>query len=72
MINLDNMFKRMKSMNITQKKMAELTGISQGNISDWKNGRSIPSLTTADKIANILECSIDYIAGRTENPEINK
>lgn len=34
---------------------------------DWT-----PSAAILEKIADYLDCSVDYLLGRTDNPEINK
>lgn len=45
--------------------------LSKGNISKWKNG-TLPNGEILIKIADYLGCSVDYLLGRTENPEINR
>ena len=50
--------------------LAEL-GLSKGNISKWKSG-TLPNGEILIKLANRLDCSVDYLLGRTDNPEINK
>lgn len=72
MVNLDNFFNLMIDKGITAKKLSEATGISTGNISDWKSGRSLPSAPKLDIIADYLDCSVDYLLGRTDNPEVNR
>lgn len=72
MVNLDNLFLRIKELNLTAKKLSNDTGISTGNISDWKNGRSMPTAIKLDILADYLDCSVDYLLGRTDNPEVNK
>lgn len=72
MVNLDNLFFRIKEKGITAKKLSEATGISTGNISDWKSGRSMPTAIKLDIIASYLGCSVDYLLGRTDNPNVNK
>lgn len=47
-------------------------GISSGIISKWKNENTLPSGEILIKIANYLDCSVDYLLGRTDNPEVNK
>lgn len=64
MVCLDNLFQRIKDCKITAKKLSEDTGISTGNISDWKNGRSMPSASKLDILADYLDCSVDYLLGR--------
>jgi len=72
MVNLDNFFKRIDDLGLTAKKVSEATGISTGNISDWKSGRSMPTANKLDLLATYLDCSVDYLLGRTDNPEVNK
>ena len=61
----------MAERGFTAKKIADATGISTGNISDWKSGRSSPSVLKLEQIADFLDCSIDYLVGRTDHPEPN-
>lgn len=72
MVNLENLFHRISEQGLTPQKVARATGISPGNISDWKNGRSAPSASALIVLADCLDCSIDYLLGRTENPEVNR
>lgn len=72
MSNLNNLFEIMGVLGINAKKLSDKTGISTGNISDWKSGRSMPTAKKLVKIADYLNCSIDYLLGRTDIPEINK
>ena len=71
MANLNNLFVRINDLGINAKTLSENTGISTGNISDWKSGRSMPTAKKLISLADYLECSIDYLLGRTDNPEIN-
>ena len=72
MVNLDNLFLRIKELNLTAKKLSNDTGISTGNISDWKSGRSMPTAIKLDTLADYLDCSVDYLLGRTDNPNSHK
>lgn len=72
MVNLENLFRRISEQGLNAKKLSEATGISNGNISDWKSGRSMPSATALDVLANYLDCSVDYLLGRTDNPDVNR
>lgn len=72
MVKLDNLFIRIKDLGLTAKKVSDATGISTGNISDWKSGRSMPSAVKLDALADYLDCSVDYLLGRTDNPEVNR
>jgi len=72
MVNLDNLFLRIEELGLNAKNVADATGISTGNISDWKSGRSMPSALKLDILATHLNCSVDYLLGRTDNPEVNR
>lgn len=56
----------------TSKKLSEATGISTGNISDWKSGRSKPTADALILVADYFGCSVDYLLGRTDKPEVNR
>lgn len=71
-MNLDNLFFRIKELGLNSKRVSENTGISTGNISDWKSGRSFPTAQKLVTLAEYLNCSIDYLLGRTDIPEINR
>ena len=45
--------------------------ISPGSIGNWQTG-SIPNGETLIKFANYFNVSLDYLVGRTDNPEVNK
>lgn len=46
-------------------------GISSGVLTKWKDG-AIPNGETLFKIAEALDCSVDYLLGRTDNPQSHK
>lgn len=71
MLNLTNLFSLLEKRGAS-KKLSEATGISTGNISDWRTGKSKPGAESLIKIADYLDCSVDYLLGRTDNPQINK
>lgn len=58
--------------NISAYKVAKETSISQGLMNEYKNGVKLPTLQNIIKIADYLDCSVDYLLGRTDNPKINK
>ena len=65
---------------LTQTRMAELLEVSPRVYTRWDNGDSTPQLGTIVKIANILNVSIDELAGRKDtdidaaihNPELHR
>lgn len=52
----------------TAYQIAKETGISQGTMNEYKNGKKFPTMQGLVKIANALNCSVDYLLGRTKNP----
>lgn len=52
--------------------VAKATGISPGLMSEYKNGIKTPTVENLIKIADFLDCSIDFLLGRTENPNAHK
>lgn len=50
-----------KDMNLTQEKLSEIIDVSPSYVSEIERGNSIASLATICKLANTLNCSLDYI-----------
>ncbi len=46
--------------------------LSKNTLSSMLSGGSMPKSENLAKIADYLDCSVDYLLGRTDNPEINK
>ena len=51
--------------------VAKAIGLSSATATKWKNG-SIPNGEALARIADELNSSVDYLLGRTDNPEVNK
>lgn len=47
-------------------------GIRKGLIYDMEKRDKTPSAEILEKIADYLDCSVDYLLGRTDNPEVNR
>lgn len=47
-------------------------GLSKNTLSSMLSGGSTPKSENLAKIADYLGCSVDYLLGRTDNPEVNK
>lgn len=58
--------------NINQLKLALEIGVTQESISKYENDTAFPSKDILIKLANYLNCSIDYLVGRTDTPNINQ
>jgi len=56
------------SKNVTQKQVAESTGLSERGYQNYELGIREPSLDNINKLADFFEVSTDYLLGRTDNP----
>ena len=61
-----------KSKKITIGKMLSDCQLSINTLSSMQSGGFYPRVEAIAKIADYLDCSVDYLLGRTDNPEINK
>ncbi len=68
---MNNLKKIRKSRNKTQLQIQMATGVEQALLSKFENGVRIPPTETLIKLADYYGVSIDYLLGRTENPEVN-
>lgn len=73
-ISMSNLRKILDSKKISTIKLAMNANVSESTINAYlKNGsgKKIPSLPTLISIADYLNCSIDYLLDRSDNPMIN-
>lgn len=59
-----------KEKGITVKQLLSDAGLGFNTMSNMKG--SMPKADNLAKIADILGCSVDYLLGRTDNPEVNR
>ena len=62
---------RAKYQKIALKKMLSDLELGINLVSQLANGQNITAINLA-RIADYLDCSVDYLLGRTDNPEVNK
>lgn len=58
---LQNMKSARVKLGISQKQLAEKTGISESTIQNAEAGRNIPRADIVKRIAHVLNVSVDYI-----------
>ena len=58
-----------ESLNFSQVKFAETFGIGQSSVVRYEKGEASPTLELLVKIADYYDVSLDYILGRTDNPQ---
>lgn len=72
-MTLPDAFKRFrKSYRVTQKQAAIAAGVSERNYQDYEYGNVAPTANVLIALADHFDVSIDYLTGRTNNPEINR
>ena len=52
--------------------LAKELGISSGAVTRWKNAEHPPSGKTLMLLADKLDCSVDYLLGRTDDPVLHQ
>lgn len=67
--------KRLKELRegrrVYQRELAEILGLSFRGYQNYEIGQSEPKLVTLIAIANYYNVSIDYLVGRTDNPDFH-
>lgn len=58
-----------ESKNFTKTKMANKVSVGLSTYANWEYGYNEPDINMLRKLANILDTSVDYLTGRTDNPE---
>lgn len=58
-----------RGMGVSQRKLADMLGVSQSTVAMWEIGRNLPSLRLFLKLADILNCTTDELLGRGKDNE---
>lgn len=70
MLNLtifaERLSERMNELNLSSETLAKRIAVNISTINDWKRGKFLIVLSNLLKLADSLECSMDFLAGRTE------
>lgn len=66
-----NLKKHRKLSNLSQKDIANKIDISLRNYQYYESGNRIPPIDKLIIMADLFDVSIDYLVGRTDNPNIN-
>lgn len=56
-----------KENNLTQEELAERLKIGQATIACYENGQREPALSSLVAYADFFECTLDFLAGRTDD-----
>ena len=71
-MNNKNFSERLKSIRasrgLSQKNVAEAMGITETGYQNYEVGRRLPTFEKLVAICDALDCSADYLLGRTDQP----
>ena len=75
-LNLEMLGKRIKQgrlkLDLTQYALAEEVGVSQNFLGDIERGIKAPSITTAIRLANVLNMSLDVMFAESLTNQVNE
>lgn len=57
---------------ISSQVLAEAVGVSRPAISQFENAANYPHVNTLCALADYFNVSVDYLLGRTDNPDVNQ
>lgn len=57
---------------LTQPALANAIGLTKQAINDFEHARSNPSALTLIALADYFDVSLDYLVGRSDNPDFHK
>ncbi len=58
-------------LRMTLDELADKIGVERKSIYTWQRNGKFP-VTVLAKMADLFDCSIDYLVGRTENRKVNR
>ena len=58
-----------KDFNLTQQQAADSIGVMKQSYQRYEYGTNIPTATILIKLADAFNVSLDYLVGRSDNPE---
>ncbi len=56
----------------SQQALADALGVAQSTVANWECGRREPNHETTLKLADFFEVTVDYLMGRTDDPQGGK
>ena len=56
-----------EDLGLSQRQLAENTGITQVNISRWERALTVPNVLDLWTLAEYFNCSVDYLIGKDED-----
>ncbi len=65
----DSLKRFRKDFNLTQKAVANSLGVQENAYQRYEYGKVIPSVLVMTKLADAYNVSLDYLVGRSDNPQ---
>ena len=56
----------------TKRQFGDFMGVTEGQYGRYERGEQEPTVSKLENLADALGVSLDYLAGRTENPNVNE
>ena len=56
--------------NLTMVELGCTIGVSKQSVHQWETMQTVPSVDSLIILADALGCSLDYLAGRTDDPAL--
>jgi transcriptional regulator with XRE-family HTH domain len=76
MLNREIFSERLKALRqqkqVTMVDVANVLGLKKQAVHQWETMKNIPSTDTLLALADYFDVSLDYLVGRSDNPEVNK
>ena len=64
-----NIKKARNDRHLSQRALADIIGVSQQTVGSWEVGRTSPDNEMLKKLAAFFKVSVDYLLGRTDEPQ---
>lgn len=73
MANFSERIKELRRKNgMTQEALGKIIGVKPDSIYVYEKGKAYPEVRNLMILADYFGVSLDYLVGRTDNPEINR
>ena len=69
---MERLIELRKTRHLTQKQVAEGASITEVAVQNYESGRRKPNYDTLIALADYFDVSLDYLVGRTDNPNVNR
>lgn len=71
-IRTQRLLKKFKESKLSQTEICEKTGITKGALSSYLKGRYFPKQQALDKLAQVLDTSVNYLMGNEEKEDTHQ